>query len=78
MAQFIANFSIEAATLEEAEAAIGTWVVSAGTTLTSLTGMVASSLAPIDVAEGGSVADGVRTPSQPMDPTTSQPMEPTE
>jgi hypothetical protein len=58
MAQFSVTFQLEAATLEEAEAAIATWVVTPDTTLTSISGVVWSTRAPIIIADGGAVADG--------------------
>jgi hypothetical protein len=58
--QFFVHFTVEADTLEEAEAAVGTWTVTPGTVLHSILGSHVSTLAPLSLAEGGQVSDGER------------------
>lgn len=57
--QFQAVFHLEATDLAAAEQAVGEWTVSAGTMLTSLTGIPAFSTAvPLLVESAGPVAQG--------------------
>lgn len=59
MTQFLVSFSLEADTLEAAQAAVGTWVVSPGTILTGIMGTVMSEGMPVDLADGGTVNDAM-------------------
>ena len=52
MPPFSAWITFEAATLEEAESIVGTWVISPGAALESLSGTVNSDLAPLVATEG--------------------------
>jgi hypothetical protein len=58
MAPFNVMFLIEAESLAEAEAAVGEWVVTPGTTLSSITGSVFSTTAPLTITDGGKVSSG--------------------
>jgi hypothetical protein len=62
-------FTVEAKSLADVEDAVGSWIVSPGTTLTSITGMIMSDAAPIDITGGGAVSSGdkVQNPIPPED-----------
>jgi hypothetical protein len=69
MVPFSVMFTVEAESLEEAEAAVATWVVTPGTTLLSLMGSVMSQTTPLSIADGGAVSSGTqkRPPELPTD-----------
>jgi hypothetical protein len=69
MSQFSASFTIEAASLEEAEQLVMSWTVTAGTVLQSLTGIVSSETAPVVVNADGLISDGEPLlPPEPPEP----------
>lgn len=55
MAQFTVIFSLEAADLDAATAAVSEWVVTPGTTLHSISGSVQATGLPVTVTEGGAI-----------------------
>jgi len=63
MAQFSAIFNIDAKTLEDAIKDVGSWTVTPGTVLVSLTGMVSAPGMPMSMEDGGLVADGRAAPA---------------
>jgi hypothetical protein len=73
---FTIYFTLEAATLEEAEAAVQTWTVSPGTILQGISGSVSSDLVPVDLAAGGLVADGDFAQRQPIPDPPAEPPPP--
>lgn len=69
MARFSVMFQLEAETLEDAEAAVGQWIVTPDTILSAITGSVMSQNMPVTIADGGPVAEGtIVTPPVPPDP----------
>jgi hypothetical protein len=59
MTVFTVHFNLEAASLEEAQALVGSWVVTPGTTLTSMFGTPVVMDTPVLVEDGGPVSGGV-------------------
>jgi hypothetical protein len=57
-ALFTVTFQLEAESLAEAESAVGSWVVTPGTVLMSVFGSVMSTSVPINMPDGGIVAEG--------------------
>jgi hypothetical protein len=66
--QFSVHFTIEADSLEEAEASIGEWVVTPNTVLHSITGSQISDVTPLYLAEGGQVSRGEKPELPPIEP----------
>jgi hypothetical protein len=79
--RFQASFTFDAATPEDAEAIVGTWVVTPGVTLMSLTGQVdILQSGPQDLPYGGPVAPALaaaKLPPPPMDSAPYMPPPPT-
>jgi hypothetical protein len=72
MPLFSVMFTVEADTLAEVEGAVGSWVVTPGTTLTSITGTVFSQAAPLTIADGGEVSSGTKLEAPPNMPPETQ------
>jgi hypothetical protein len=68
MSRFYVHFSFDADTLEEAEAILGTWKVTPGVTLMSLSGSVQSMTnGPQPIPYGGSVGAALKS-AEPLPP----------
>jgi len=59
MATFSVNFMFEAEDLAEAEAIVGTWTVTPGTTITSLQGTIQPNFRPTMVGVDGNLGTAV-------------------
>lgn len=57
MAQFSVWLQFEADTLDEAEALVQTWVVTPGTVVNPISGMVTSDIPPTEVPMSGRIGD---------------------